>query len=106
MRVSRFWVHLLTSRPGLNTASPVPENVDCEAIMPGDIDWPEDYDLVRASAFRLRWCFSGVMGQADARYSTISWSISDEISSEGDAKAGNSMRIFHRRSMEILSDAG
>lgn len=39
-----------------------------KAILPGDADWPDDYDL------------------ADARWSTISWSISDEISSEGDAK--------------------
>ena len=40
-----------------------------QAILPEESDWPVDYDL------------------ADARYSTISWSISDEISSEGDAKA-------------------
>ena len=39
-----------------------------KAVLPDDDDWPLDYDL------------------ADARYSTISWSISDEISSEGDAK--------------------
>ena len=30
-----------------------------------------------------------LFAKADARYSTISWSISDEISSEGDAKAGS-----------------
>lgn len=30
-----------------------------------------------------------MFAKADARYSTISWSISDEISSEGDAKAGS-----------------
>lgn len=39
-----------------------------KAILPDDSDWPADYDL------------------ADARYSTISWCISDEVSSEGDAK--------------------
>mmetsp|Transcript_60559 Transcript_60559/g.144295 ORF Transcript_60559/g.144295 Transcript_60559/m.144295 type:complete len:1100 (-) Transcript_60559:178-3477(-) len=39
-----------------------------KAVLPEDADWPSDYDL------------------ADARYSTISWSIADEISSEGDAK--------------------
>lgn len=39
-----------------------------KAILPEESDWPTDYDL------------------ADARYSTISWSISDEVSSEGDAK--------------------
>eukprot|EP00438_Fugacium_kawagutii_P014306 Skav224018 [mRNA] locus=scaffold3238:19420:26717:- [translate_table: standard] len=42
-----------------------------QAILPGEVDWPLDYDL------------------ADARYSTISWSISEEISSEGDAKVGS-----------------
>lgn len=38
------------------------------AVLPGDEDWPADYDL------------------HDARYSTISWSVSDEVSSMGIAK--------------------
>lgn len=38
------------------------------AVLPSDDDWPQDYSM------------------ADARYNTIYWSLSDDISSEGDAQ--------------------
>ncbi|CAE7784814.1 unnamed protein product [Symbiodinium pilosum] len=47
---------------------PMRQPATVRAVLPSDDDWPQDYNL------------------ADARFNAIYWSLSDEISSEGDAQ--------------------